>query len=63
MADKSASPAPLGDAENKAIITHSEEKSNAPSEFFNFFKKRQRSLKPQPCKCRLRKLLALSLTV
>lgn len=32
MTDESASPAPLGDAENKPIITHSEKKSNTPGE-------------------------------
>ena len=32
MTDESASPAPLGDAENKPIITHSEKKSNTHSE-------------------------------
>lgn len=32
MTDESASPAPLGDAENKLIITHSEKKSNTPGE-------------------------------
>ena len=32
MTDESASPAPLGDAENKAIITHSEKKSNTSDE-------------------------------
>ena len=32
MTDESASPAPLGDAENKPIITHSEKKSNLSDE-------------------------------
>ena len=32
MTDESASPAPLGDAENNPIITHSEKKSNTPGE-------------------------------
>lgn len=32
MTDESASPAPLGDAENKPIITHSEKKSNPSDE-------------------------------
>ena len=37
MADKSASPAPLGDAENTPIITHIKKKSNTFDE--NNFKK------------------------
>ena len=32
MTDETASPAPLGDAENKSIITHSEKKSNTSDE-------------------------------